>query len=411
MQKGVSSVGVGAHITAAAKGGPRYNAKLTAVERRSAKNAIWLCNNCGRLVDNDTSTYTVAQLRKWKRDAITRAQRELASGGRSTTEGLAAAQLALQKETLAHQKQTHEAQIREQQRSKFSEMYTHFLQEAKAYADAIDKYWTWMHKTLFRQDRPTREAMQKPVRDARDALERALQPILLSDDDETRGTLRWELLRGRGLEPVIDTIENQKDYSEVIHYHHLRFLDGINRLQSNVRQALGLPVRTPSAQMEEFEAQMLERAKATAEAVEARLKAQYDDLMSAHHARSGSSATALTNSPSGNDIRNRVWNVLHVEIFEDEEDVLTVDRGDLTLSFVREIWRDVLGLPIDEVPNNYVDAWKTFREVLMGCSDKTFYAIVQHAAGDRIIRERLGDALERAGAPFRFVGDELQPAD
>ena len=43
---------------------------------------------------------------------------------------------------------------------------------------------------------------------ARDAMERALQPILLTDDDPTRGSLRWELLRRRGLEPVIDTIEN-----------------------------------------------------------------------------------------------------------------------------------------------------------------------------------------------------------
>lgn len=90
-QKGISNVGVGAHITAAAPGGPRYDATLTANERRSEANAIWLCNTCGRLVDNDTSTYTVPQLVQWKRDAIDRAQKALASGGRSTTQVLFAA--------------------------------------------------------------------------------------------------------------------------------------------------------------------------------------------------------------------------------------------------------------------------------------------------------------------------------
>ena len=69
----------------------------------------------------------------------------------------------------------------------------------------------------------------------------------MTDADETRGTLRWELLRGRGLEPIIDTTDNQKAYAVVIHYHHMRLLDGINRLQTNVRETLGLPTRSPLA--------------------------------------------------------------------------------------------------------------------------------------------------------------------
>jgi hypothetical protein len=35
-------------------------------------------------------------------------------------------------------------------------------------------------------------------------------------------------------------------------------------------------------------------------------------------------------------------------------------RGTLTLLFLREVWRDALSRPIDEVPNNYVVAWKRF---------------------------------------------------
>lgn len=63
------NVGVAAHITAAAIAGPRYDASLTIVERRGATNAIWLCQNCGKLVDNDPPRYPRELLRQWKRDA------------------------------------------------------------------------------------------------------------------------------------------------------------------------------------------------------------------------------------------------------------------------------------------------------------------------------------------------------
>jgi hypothetical protein len=422
-QKGVSSVGVGAHITAAAPLGPRFDSSLTPAERKSAANAIWLCNNCGRLVDNDASTYTIGELARWKVDAIDRARRALASGGRSRTEGLFAAQLELQKQALAQQREAHESQMREQQRSKFAEMYARFLDEAKAYARAIEEYWKWMHATGFRPDRPTREEKQKAVKDARDAMERALQPILLSDADETRVPLRWELLRRRRLEPVIDTIENQKSYAAVIHYHQLRLLDGINRLQTNVRGALGLPVRGGTAQEKEFEEHMLESAKAEADTVEANIKAQFESLMRDRRAvRSDAAASrhptakelpmgepATPNMTIGNDVRIRVWNVLHVEIYEDDQDDMQVDRrGTLTQLFLREIWRDVLARPIDELPNDFRVAWRHFRQLLMSCAENVFYAIVEHSGRADDIREMLNDALERGRAPCRFVGDKLR---
>lgn len=425
-QKRVSNVGVGAHITAAAAGGPRFDASLTPAERKSAANAIWLCNSCGRLVDNDASTYTVGELVKWKVDAIDRAQKALASGGRSTTEGLFAAQLEFQKQALAQQREDRDAQMREQQRSRFAEIYGRFLEEAKAYARAIEEYWKWMHATGFRPDRPAREEKQKPVKDARDAMERALQPILLSDADKTRVALRWELLRGRGFEPVIDTTENQKAYAAVIHYHQLRLLDGINRLQTNVSEALGLPVRSRTDQEKEFEERMFAVAKAEAEVVQANIKAQFEKLMREHRgdarvttavasrATKGASPMAEPATPdmmtAGNDVRSHVWNVLHVEIFEDDQEDMQPDRrGTLTLLFLREIWRDVLVRPIDEVPNNFVVAWQQFRQLLMSCAENVFYAIVEHAGRANDVQEKLDEALERGRAPYRFVGDKLIP--
>ena len=62
-------VGVAAHICAASPGGPRHNAAQTREERRSKDNGIWLCQNCGRIVDADPSSYPAEKLNEWKRGA------------------------------------------------------------------------------------------------------------------------------------------------------------------------------------------------------------------------------------------------------------------------------------------------------------------------------------------------------
>jgi hypothetical protein len=64
-QKAIN-VGVAAHITAASPGGPRYDPSLTNEQRQSIENGLWLCQNCGKLVDNDPAHYRVELLQKWK---------------------------------------------------------------------------------------------------------------------------------------------------------------------------------------------------------------------------------------------------------------------------------------------------------------------------------------------------------
>jgi len=61
------NIGVAAHITAAAPGGPRYNPNLSSEERKSPENGIWLCQNHGKLVDNDEETYPISLLNDWKK--------------------------------------------------------------------------------------------------------------------------------------------------------------------------------------------------------------------------------------------------------------------------------------------------------------------------------------------------------
>jgi hypothetical protein len=67
------NIGVAAHITAAAPGGPRYDEAATFEERASFENGIWLCQSCGKLVDNDPEAFTVAVLRRWKEQAEAKA--------------------------------------------------------------------------------------------------------------------------------------------------------------------------------------------------------------------------------------------------------------------------------------------------------------------------------------------------
>lgn len=59
-------LGVAAHITAAASGGPRYEATLTDEQRASAENGIWLCQNCAKLIDNDAPRFPTDLLKHWK---------------------------------------------------------------------------------------------------------------------------------------------------------------------------------------------------------------------------------------------------------------------------------------------------------------------------------------------------------
>lgn len=61
------NIGVAAHISAASPGGSRYDNNLSADERKSIENGIWLCQNCAKLIDNDSNQYSVDLIKSWKR--------------------------------------------------------------------------------------------------------------------------------------------------------------------------------------------------------------------------------------------------------------------------------------------------------------------------------------------------------
>lgn len=74
-----TSLGIAAHICAAAPGGPRFDAAMTPTQRKSIRNGIWLCVPCSVKIDRDEARYPATLLRTWKQQAEARA---LAENGR-----------------------------------------------------------------------------------------------------------------------------------------------------------------------------------------------------------------------------------------------------------------------------------------------------------------------------------------
>lgn len=60
------TTGHAAHIHAAAKNGPRFNPRQTPAERKAISNGLWLCRECGDIVDKDDSKHPAPLLRRWK---------------------------------------------------------------------------------------------------------------------------------------------------------------------------------------------------------------------------------------------------------------------------------------------------------------------------------------------------------
>ncbi|MEL4241161.1 hypothetical protein [Shewanella xiamenensis] len=65
----VSKTGMACHIYAASNGpsARRVNEKLSDMELSDITNGIWMCYKHGKLIDTDESTYTVEQLKTWKK--------------------------------------------------------------------------------------------------------------------------------------------------------------------------------------------------------------------------------------------------------------------------------------------------------------------------------------------------------
>jgi hypothetical protein len=64
-----TNIGVAAHIIAASKTGPRYDAKSALWERKNINNGTCLCQSCSVLIDRDDEKHPIDLLRTWKVNA------------------------------------------------------------------------------------------------------------------------------------------------------------------------------------------------------------------------------------------------------------------------------------------------------------------------------------------------------
>jgi hypothetical protein len=71
------NIGEASHIHAASPGGPRYNSKMTVLERSSFSNGIWMCRHHARLIDADEGSYSAETIFQWKLKAETETYRQI----------------------------------------------------------------------------------------------------------------------------------------------------------------------------------------------------------------------------------------------------------------------------------------------------------------------------------------------
>jgi len=62
------NVGEAAHIYGANLGSARYDADMITTDRNAISNAIWLCGNCHKLIDDDPVKYPAGLLFEWQRE-------------------------------------------------------------------------------------------------------------------------------------------------------------------------------------------------------------------------------------------------------------------------------------------------------------------------------------------------------
>jgi hypothetical protein len=109
----IVNIGVGAHITAASPGGPRFDPGFAPEQRQSPENGIWLCQNCAKLVDNDPTRYAVEILNMWKLQAEKAALDEVEGIAQETSLDLSAEiELSYSRERIESERHDYRLQVK-----------------------------------------------------------------------------------------------------------------------------------------------------------------------------------------------------------------------------------------------------------------------------------------------------------
>lgn len=78
---GSVNVGEAAHIYGAHPGSARYDPAMESADRSHISNAIWLCGNCHKLIDDDATKYPTGLLFEWQRSHEQRVAEHVGKAG------------------------------------------------------------------------------------------------------------------------------------------------------------------------------------------------------------------------------------------------------------------------------------------------------------------------------------------
>jgi len=82
-RSGSVNVGEAAHIYGAHPGSARYDPVMASADRSAITNAIWLCGNCHKLIDDDPNRYPAGLLFEWNREHEQMISSEVGKAGAS----------------------------------------------------------------------------------------------------------------------------------------------------------------------------------------------------------------------------------------------------------------------------------------------------------------------------------------
>lgn len=134
-----TNVGVAAHIYGAADGSARYEKNMTPEQRRDIANGIWLCQTCGKMIDDDARRYPPRLLAAWVTMAEHAARTAIESG---TPVNTARADRHAKFSQLGHFLYDFEQLLRRCVEERGSQAVSN------ASTKLFNKCWTWLHANI-----------------------------------------------------------------------------------------------------------------------------------------------------------------------------------------------------------------------------------------------------------------------
>ena len=192
-----------------------------------------------------------------------------------------------QKEELLHQRESLEIELRYRRHAALRGGYGPVLTAVTAYHHAVDDYLNKALRANGEADPRIRSEWQRPCNERHAELARALIPVALIDTSVERQGHRWRLSRAIRLEPWVDTVENQKDWADVILYRVSQLTHHHVALRDSLHREFGDAVAEPAPHLIKSEEARRADLKAKADAVEERVSAQLKELAKEEAVRSG----------------------------------------------------------------------------------------------------------------------------